>query len=444
MYTRQQLNSYTKVGLKDLLDKEFTRDELRQASRDNKINCVPTKMSKADIIDVLVSCREGKLSCQNQYVKIPDEFKGEVGCKNVGEVEINIVKKEKKKKVIRDSSSDSPKKEKKSLEDIEKIVRSILDVDVNIKTSSDLKNLLLSKGLSKKDFDANKGDIIIMAKKYIKEKKDRPKVKLNLEDIVKNSILSYRKDIKNISKSEHLKKLLLKKKNLTEEEFYLNKKEIKRLARIYIIQKIKKEEEEEEEEDEEEEEEEDEEEEEEEEEEDELEKSVKKFIMSFDGKLSDITVNLVKKSLIEKFTDDQLNKKIIRKFIIKYGNELKKTKKKKSVSPRARSSKEIEDRLRAGLAVSSRVSPVVPPRVSPVVPPRVSPVVPPRAQSPPLRYTPEDVEEDEDVQEEVEEDSDVDSLADEEEMLQERKQYQRFSNISKALNECIIQTLLRV
>jgi len=218
--------------------------------------------------------------------------------------------------------------------------------------------------------------------------------------------------------------------------------------------------------------------------------------MSFDGKLSDITVNLVKKSLIEKFTDDQLNKKIIRKFIIKYGNELKKTKKKKSVSPRARSSKEIEDRLRAGLAVSSRVSPVVPPRVSPVVPPRVSPVVPPRAQSPPLRYTPEDVEEDEDVQEEVEdrlraglavssrvspvvssrvspvvppraqsppprytpedveededvqeeveEDSDVDSLADEEEMLQERKQYQRFSNISKALNECIIQTLLRV
>ena len=54
----------------------------------------------------------------------------------------------------------------------------------------------------------------------------------------------------------------------------------------------------------------------------------------------------------------------------------------------------------------------------------------------------EEVEEESDVDEEDE--SDVESLADDEELFKERKQYQRFSDISKALNECIMQTILRV
>jgi hypothetical protein len=42
------------------------------------------------------------------------------------------------------------------------------------------------------------------------------------------------------------------------------------------------------------------------------------------------------------------------------------------------------------------------------------------------------------------EESDVESLIDEEEFLSQRKQYRKYSEISRALNDCIVQTLLKV
>ena len=463
MYTKEQLNSYSKKDLHDLLDKEFTRDELRQVMRDNKIDCVPTSMSKGQVIDVLISCREGKLKCpSNPYVKIPDEFQGEVRCKKAGKVEINVEKK--KKKVIKDSSSESPKKSpkkkspKKEL-DLEDIVgNAILSYDGELKTSGDLKRLLLQKGLSEEDFDKNKDNIKILAKMFIKGKKDMKKAKakpeLNLEDIVSKAILSHKGDLKT---SGDLKRLLLQK-GLSEEDFDKNKDEIKALAKVYIKKKKEKEEEEEDSGDSKGEEEE--EEEEEENVEDKLERSISDFILNkFSGKMTELTVSFLKSKLKDYgFTENELKSKentgLIKKFIGVYGSQLKQLRKKepkpapKSVSPKASQDiiQKLKDKLsRPGSPVQLSV-PVAPEQVEEeeeevVAPPEPVAQAEPAVQAEPA--APEQVEEEEDISV-VEEESDVESLVDDEEMMRERKQYQRFADISKALNECIIQTLLRV
>ena len=534
MYTRQQLNDYT-------------RDELRQIVRDNKINCVPTKMSKDQLIDTLLSCQKGKLKCpSSSYVKIPDEFQGEVGCDKSQDLEINIEKKPKKKKVVKDSSSSSPKKSPKKSLNIENLVKSaILSYDGDIKeinTTGDLKKLLSKYGLSEDDFDENKSEIKTLSKVYIKQKKEsqKAKPKLDLENLVKSAILSYDRDIKEINTTGDLKKLLAKY-GLSEDDFEENKSEIKSFAKVYIKQKKEMQKEEEEESS-------DEEEEEEEDIEDDLENSVKDFILNFEGKVSELTVTLLKKNLKNKFNDEQLknNTDLIKKFIGIYGRQLKENRKKKAPSPKvspkpspkkapspkvspkpspkkspspkvlpkeSKITEKLKNRLRqkgivkdlplddeellelleadrcdpdegkfcgVGQAchvdnkvclndkgssfdksmnrtvindnifvgsdeliqrlknkLSRKVSPVVSPRkVSPVVSPRQAQV----EEEMPSEY--EEVEEESDVDEEDE--SDVESLADDEELFKERKQYQRFSDISKALNECIMQTILRV
>ena len=525
MYTRQQLNDYT-------------RDELRQIVRDNKINCVPTKMSKDQLIDTLLSCQKGKLKCpSSSYVKIPDEFQGEVGCDKSQDLEINIEKKPKKKKVVKDSSSSSEKKSPKKSLNIENLVKSaILSYDGDIReinTTGDLKKLLSKYGLSEDDFKENKSEIKTLSKVYIKQKKEsqKAKPKLDLENLVKSAILSYDRDIKEINKTGDLKKLL-SKYELSEDDFEENKSEIKSFAKVYIKQKkeMQKEEESEEEE---------EESEDEENIEDDLENSVQDFILNFEGKISELKVTLLKKNLKNKFNDEQLknNTDLIKKFIGIYGRQLKENRKKKASSPKvspksspkkapspkasqkkASSPKvlpkesKITERLKNKLRqkgiikdlpledeellelleadrcdpdegkfcgvgqachvdnkvclndkgssfdksmnrtvindnifvgsdeliqrLKNKLSRKVSPVVSPVVSPRQAQV----EEEMPSEY--EEVEEESDIEEE--EESDVESLADDEELFKERKQYQRFSDISKALNECIMQTILRV
>ena len=348
MYTRQQLNDYT-------------RDELRQIVRDNKINCVPTKMSKDQLIDTLLSCQKGKLKCpSSSYVKIPDEFQGEVGCDKSQDLEINIEKKPKKKKVVKDSSSSSekksPKKSPKKSLNIENLVKSaILSYDGDIReinTTGDLKKLLSKYGLSEDDFEENKSEIKTLSKVYIKQKKEsqKAKPKLDLENLVKSAILSYDRDIKEINTTGDLKKLL-SKYGLSEDDFEENKSEIKSFAKVYIKQKkeMQKEEESEEEE---------EESEDEENIEDDLENSVQDFILNFEGKVSELTVTLLKKNLKNKFNDEQLknNTDLIKKFIGIYGRQLKENRKKKA-PPKKASSPKVSPKSSPKKAPSPKASP---------------------------------------------------------------------------------------
>ena len=492
MYTRQELT-------------EYTRDELRQIVRDNNINCVPTKLSKEQLIEVILSCDSGNLKCPEKsgpYVKLPDEFGGKVGCKKANKIHIDFDHKPKKKKVVKDDSSEE---------------------------------------------------------KEEKPKKDSPKKKkIDIEDAVKDAILSYSGDIKEINSVKAMK-ALLSKYGISSDMFDDNQSDILKLAKVYLKQKkeaVKKpktpspESEEEEEE----------EEEESDINEDEVERITKKSVLEFEGKPSDITIKYIKGEISKSgFTEDQIKKidnSIIKKFIQKYGQQLKENRKKakqqekvktppspkKSPPPKPKSpspkqieenrlikmlkerlakkgitkdlpsdeeellaimdaqkcdpekfvfcddgfachvenkicipDKDFPDNMNRTFMVNGKVvvgnqqiidklkGEIVSPPIGPI-PVDLLPFQPVQVVQEPVKspsQSPESVIEEEIIKQpspkqpspkqseqfpkvigvttEV-----VESLEDEDEILRDKRQYEKYSKISKALNECIMQTLLRV
>jgi hypothetical protein len=451
MHTREELNNFKVV-------------ELRQIIKDNKINCVPTKMTKEDLVDTILSCQKGKLKCPSKpYVKLPDEFKGEVGCDVPQEIEINI---KTKKKVVKDSSS--PKKDVLDIVDIEQSVKdAILSYKGDVKqinTVKEMRSLLKSFGITEKIFTDNQTEILKFAKIYLKQKKAEEKLELkDIINFVKNAILSYKGDIKDINTVKSLKNLL-KSMGVSESSFNANQDQILKTAKVYLRQRKENEKKIIEEEDEVEEEEDEEDEEEEEINEEDVEKMIKNIVLKFDGKPSEITLKYIKQKMRDAGMSEEQIKKldnaILKKFVSKYGEQLKELRKK----PKAKTPSPVKAKSPSPSPVKAK-SPS--PSPSPVKAKSPSPV---KVKSPPKSPSAEEmvqklkqklsslekedkepvveeVEEDEKYQEpsvEEEEESDVESLVDEEELLKERGQYEKFSQLSKALNECIMQTLIKV
>jgi hypothetical protein len=399
-YTAQELN-------------KFTRDELRRFVRDNKIDCVPTQMNKEELIKTLLTCQEGKLKCpKTPYA----EFKGKAkDCKSKN---ISIPLK---------SPKTSPKKQKKKAK--------------------------VSSSESESESEEDKESVV----KYTEDQ---------LDPRIKKIVLSFL-DKDTSPKMSDLQKGL----GFDDETFKENYDLIKKLGKIYGKELVDMREEKRRKEEESEEESEEEESEQEKEFEDNLEKAIKEIVLSFVDKTTKPTTGDLKRGLKDKldFDEDKFSKyrELIVKLGKKYGSqlvELRKSAKKVPPSPK-RDDMVMVKKLKEKL--SKRVSPV---RLVEEVVEEEDEVSPKRDPSPkravsPVRILVEEVVEEEDEVSpkrdpspkravspvkravsplEEDEESDVESLADEEELFKERKQYLKYSKISSALNECIMQTLLKI